>query len=62
MLTYPVLTNDARFLFIGSQPMRFLMKPYDNRKNNIAKKFDGIDYVSFFKDYHPLKKCQSSQQ
>ena len=38
MLTYPVLTNDARFLFIASQPMRFMMMPYDNKKNNITKK------------------------
>ncbi len=55
MLTYPVLTNDARFLFIGSQPMRFLMTPFDNRKKNITKKIDGIDYLTFFEAYRPLR-------
>lgn len=55
MLTYPVLTNDARFLFIASQPMRFMMMPYDNKKNNITKKIDGIDYLTFFEDYQALK-------
>lgn len=58
MLSYPVLTNDARYLFISSQPMRYMMKPYAAdavwaRKNVIEP--DAIDYVTFFEGYHPLE-------
>ena len=55
LLTYPVLTNDARFLFIGSQPMRFLMRPFEDNKDKLSSTIDGIDYLSYFALKHPLQ-------
>jgi hypothetical protein len=56
MLNYPVITNDARYLFIASQKMRYMMHPYNKNKNWENRshiEVDGIDYLSYFKDYHP---------
>jgi hypothetical protein len=53
MLNYPVITNDARFLLIASQPMRYMMKTHEKEKALSAASVDAIDYLTFFKDYHP---------
>jgi hypothetical protein len=53
MLDYPVITNDARFLLIASQPMRYMMKPHESEKTIPGTSIDAIDYLTFFKDYHP---------
>lgn len=53
MIDYPVITNDARFLIIGSQQMRYMMKPYEHGQELASKDVDAIDYLSFFADYHP---------
>lgn len=57
MLTYPVLTNDARYLLVASQGMRYMMQPYSGNNNWIQKnqiEVDAIDYQSFFEGFHPM--------
>ena len=57
MLNYPVITNDARYLLIASQPMRYMMRPYSTKKSWIKQnqiEVDAIDYQSYFKGFHPL--------
>lgn len=57
MLNYPVITNDARYLLVASQPMRYMMKPYNANTGWINQnqiEVDAIDYQSYFSGFHPL--------
>lgn len=57
MLNYPVITNDARYLLVASQPMRYMMKPYNANSGWINQnqiEVDAIDYQSYFSGFHPL--------
>ncbi len=47
------ITRDGRKLLIGTQPMRFMMKPVKkfNHLNNYD--FDALDFQSFFKNENP---------
>lgn len=57
MLDYPVITNDARYLLIASQPMRYMMRPYSTKKTWMQQnqiEVDAIDYQTYFEGFHPL--------
>lgn len=55
LFSYPVITNDMRFLHIGSVPMRYMMKPYFKKSERFEIEVDQIDYLSFFEGRHPEK-------
>ncbi|MBS1729953.1 MAG: patatin-like phospholipase family protein [Bacteroidetes bacterium] len=49
-----IITGDAREMFIGTHPARFLMQASSDSSGFISTDIDAIDYVSFFKNQNPL--------
>lgn len=54
MIFNSVITRDGRKLIIGTQPLRFLMKPFLDTTQIGAVDPDGLDYQSFFARQDPM--------
>lgn len=54
MLFNSVSTRDGRKMITGTQPMRFLMRPYNDSINFTSADPDAIDFNSFFSNQDPL--------
>ncbi|MFY7651259.1 MAG: hypothetical protein ACOVQE_01085, partial [Chitinophagaceae bacterium] len=54
MLFSSVISRDGRKLLIGTQPMRFLMKPPLNSTQKYSPDADAIDFQSYFVGQHPM--------
>ncbi len=54
MLFNSVITRDGRKMVIGTQPMRFLMRPYNDSANFSTADPDAIDFHSFFREQDPM--------
>lgn len=54
MVFNSVITRDGRKMIIGTQPMRFLMRPYNDSANFTSADPDAIDFNSFFRHQDPL--------
>lgn len=54
MLFNAVITRDGRKLVIGTQPMRFLMKPVHDTSLSVAPDADAVDFASMFEKQNPM--------
>lgn len=54
MIFNSVITRDGRKLIIGTQPLRFLMKPFLDTTHTGSVDPDGLDYQSFFVKQDPM--------
>ncbi|MFM9907988.1 MAG: patatin-like phospholipase family protein, partial [Chitinophagaceae bacterium] len=54
MIFNSVITRDGRKLIIGTQPLRFLMKPFLDTTQTGSVDPDGLDYQSFFVKQDPM--------
>lgn len=54
MLFNAVITRDGRKLVIGTQPMRFLMKPVHDSTLSVAPDADVVDFASMFTLQNPM--------
>lgn len=49
-----VITRDGRKMIISTQPVRFLMRPYNDTSSTLNSDLDAVDYYSLFKKQDPL--------
>jgi hypothetical protein len=49
-----VITRDGRKMITATHPARFMMKPVHQQNYTGVSDADGIDFLSFFKNQHPL--------
>lgn len=49
-----IVTTDAREMYIGTHPARFLMQASADSSGFVSTDIDAVDYVSFFKNQKPL--------
>lgn len=61
LLISPTIINDSRKLFISSQPVSYLTRPFNKYGFTYATlEPDGIDFQAFFKKHHPENLLLSS--
>jgi hypothetical protein len=49
-----VITRDGRKMIISTQPVRFLMRPYNDTSSTLDSDLDAVDFNSLFRKQDPL--------